>query len=134
MSVQVLFGAGAHGVLVAVARVEQVAHIAATVRRRALNLNYFGLLGIGLEDRARSEAALLQIGLYPGHRIIRLRAHRFLHHHLQHQVGAALEVKTKMNAVGQRRLPGIEANSLRNPEDAVDEDEKNRKDQDCFAE
>ncbi len=61
--------------------------------------------------------------------IICFRAHRFIHHHLQHQVDAALEVKTEVDAVGQRRLPGRQANALRNAEDAKDEDEKNCNDQ-----
>ena len=128
-----MLGAGRYGVLGAVAGVEQAAHVADPVRRRSLNLNQLRLLGIGLEHRAGGEAALLQIGLNPGDRVIRLRAHRFLHHHLQHQVDAALEVETKVDAVGQRRLPGGRAYALRNAEDAKDENEKNCNDQEGFT-
>ena len=98
-----------------------------------MNLDQLGLLRIGLEHRVGGEAGLLQIGLYPGDRIVRLRADRFLHHHLQHQVDAALEVKTKVDAVGQCRLPGGRANALRNAEDAKDENEKNCNDQKGFT-
>ena len=100
---------GAHGVLAPVARIKQVAHITDTVGRRALNLDQLRMLGIGLQHRARGETALLQIGLHPADRIIRFRAHCFIHHYLQHQVDAALEVETEVDAVGQGRLPGSRA-------------------------
>ncbi len=128
-----MLGSGRHGVLGSVAGVEQAAHVAGTVRGRALNLDQLRLLGIGLQHRVSGKAGLLQVRLHPGHRIIRFRAHRFIHHHLQHQVNAALEVQTKVDAVGQRRLPGRRAYALRNAEDAKDEHEKNCNDQEGFT-
>jgi len=77
--------------------------------------------------------AAVQVSLDAGDGVICLRAHCFIHHHLQHQVDAALEVKTKVDTVGQRRLPGRRAYALRNAEDAKDEHEKHCNDQEGFT-
>ena len=79
------------------------------------------------------EATLLQVRLDASHGIICFRADCFVHHHLQHQVDASFEVKTKVDAVGQRRLPGGGAYALRDTEDAKDENQENCNDQEGFA-
>ena len=128
-----IVSAGAHGVLGAIFRVEQVADVANFIRGCALNLNDLGLLGIGLKHRAGRKATLLQIGLDAGDGVVGLCTDSFIHHDLQHQVDTTFEVKTEVDAVGQRGLPGGGTNALRQAEDAVDEDEEDGKDEEGFT-
>jgi hypothetical protein len=144
MRLQVGHRAGLHGqrpgivrarsnvVLRAVLRVQDAANIVAAIRGSSADLNGVRTAEIR-RNRANRDAVGLQILLDMRRVAVAGDAYRLIHHHLQDEMGAALEVETEVDSLQQRSFKRCAAESAGKADDAEDKDNDNGDDQNSFA-
>ena len=121
--------AAGHVVLARILGLQRGANVARLGRFRAFHADHVRLGRIGLVGLRKAKVGRLQVLLNAPHRVVGFGVNRFLDHHLQNQVNAAAQVQAKVNPLGHGLRQGLAAHARRHPEDAIDENHKDRNDQ-----